>query len=337
VGSFNEGKIYAVVPKEGNETWNHHGAVSPPDVYVIAEELHLPVGVAFSQRTGRLYVSQVTGILVFDSIDDKYMDNPQPRVVWDKYPDNDWHGWKYIRLSPNEDELWVPIGSPCNTCEPEPEFGKMYVHQINMTSGIFVGEPKVWAKGIRNTVGFDFHPESGALWFTENGRDEWGNDKPGDELNYAPTGGMHFGFPYCYEKDTCDPSFHDCSRSNPCSDYTPAKFVLGPHVAALGMKFYRGNQFPSPYNRYVYIAEHGSWNREDPIGYRITRVDIEDPNSYDVFIDGWLHHPEGQDPRTNDSDDAWGRPVDVINLPDGSIMVSDDKAGALYRVRYVGE
>lgn len=336
VGSFDEGKIYAVVPNATEP--------SNPSVYIIADGLHLPVGVAYSTKSGSLFVSQVDTIYRFDNIDNTYMNRPNPNVAISDLPNKDHHGWKYIRLNENEDQLWVPIGSPCNICEDVDPFGKLWVYPLNATSGKVIGEPKAWAEGIRNTVGFDFHPESGELWFTENGRDEWGDDRPGDELNHAPVKGLHFGFPYCYEKDLCDPTYNNCTNPNPCGNFTSATFVLGPHVAAIGMKFYRGTQFPDQYNKRVFIAEHGSWNREVPIGYRITSIDIEDPQSYSVFVEGWLQPGSSKHngriamrDGVNDSPNAWGRPADIINLPDGSILVSDDKAGALYKITYEGK
>lgn len=184
------------------------------------------------------------------------------------------------------------------------------------------------ARGIRNTVGFEWDHETGDLWFTDNGRDQWGDDMPPDELNHVPSNGQHFGYPYCYGNQIPDPQFNP---SRDCSKYVKATYSLGPHVAALGMAFYQGKSFPSQFHNQIFIAEHGSWNRRVPIGYRVTWVNKNDPSpqSYKTFIDGWLQLPNTT--AKFDSRYSWGRPVDVINYKDG-ILISDDKGGALYYV-----
>jgi len=180
----------------------------------------------------------------------------------------------------------------------------------------------LFAKGVRNTVGFDWHPVTRELWFTDNGRDYLGDDLPPDELNHAPKEGMHFGFPYCHGREISDPEFG--SKAN-CREFEPAALELGAHVAALGMRFYTGNMFPKKYHQQIFIAEHGSWNRSSPVGYRITSVQLEGnkPIQYEVFAEGWLQ-----------GDKPWGRPVDILVMPDGSLLVSDDYAGAIYRISY---
>jgi len=178
---------------------------------------------------------------------------------------------------------------------------------------------EVFASGVRNTVGFDWDPGTGELWFTDNGRDWLGDNAPPDELNHAPGKGLHFGFPYCHAGTFSDPDF---GAKHPCSDFRPPARKLGPHVASLGMRFYTGTMFPEAYRGKIFIAEHGSWNRSDKIGYRVTIVDPE-AKSYDVFAEGWLR-----------DGDVWGRPVDVLVMPDGALLISDDKAGAVYRVSY---
>ena len=181
---------------------------------------------------------------------------------------------------------------------------------------------EVFAQGVRNTVGFDWHPADGSLWFTDNGRDMLGDDVPPDELNHAPKAGMNFGFPYCHGGTVSDPEF---GGKHPCSEFTAPAQQLGPHVAALGMRFYTGTQFPAQYRNQIFIAEHGSWNRSSKIGYRITLVRLENGRAvaYEPFATGWL---QGQS--------AWGRPADVLVMPDGSLLVSDDTAGAVYRISY---
>jgi len=177
-------------------------------------------------------------------------------------------------------------------------------------------------RGVRNTVGFDWHPDTKDLWFTDNGRDRMGDDVPPDELNHAPRAGLHFGYPYCHGGDIPDPEF---GAKRACADFIPPVRKLGPHVAALGMRFYTGEMFPPAYRKQVFIAEHGSWNRSTPIGYRVTRVRLEDNRalSYEVFAEGWLQGRR-----------AWGRPVDVLVMPDGALLVSDDSADVIYRISY---
>jgi len=197
------------------------------------------------------------------------------------------------------------------------------ITRVDLSKPNLVAE--VVARGVRNSVGFDFDPITNDLWFTENGRDDWGNDTPPDELNHVTHFNQHFGFPYCYGKNLSDPAFFDgdCIKAG----YEPAAFELGPHVAAIGMIFYRGNSLSPKHSDKgrVFIAEHGSWNRDKPIGYRITTVNINDPNSYEVFIDGWLDEDTGE---------VWGRPTNILELPDESLLIADDIGHAIYRVVY---
>ena len=181
---------------------------------------------------------------------------------------------------------------------------------------------EIFARGVRNTVGFDYHPATKELWFTDNGRDWLGDDKPPDELNRALGKGLHFGFPYCHGGTIPDPEY---GTKRICSEFVPPAMTLGPHVAALGMRFYTGTMFPPQYRNQIFIAEHGSWNRTEPIGYRITLVRLTGNQAvkYEVFAEGWLK-----------GNKAWGRPVDVLVMPDGSLLVSDDRAGAIYRIIY---
>ncbi|MDQ3073072.1 MAG: PQQ-dependent sugar dehydrogenase [Bacteroidota bacterium] len=273
--------------------------------------LKVPNGVAF--RDGDLYVGEVNRILRYDDIESRLGTGMEPVVANDKLPSDKHHGWKYIAFGPDR-KLYIPIGAPCNVCDK----GDAYANIMRMNpdgTGL-----ELFAKGIRNTVGFDWHPGTKELWFTDNGRDELGDNIPPDELNLAPEAGMHFGFPYCHDGTILDPEFGKNKKS---SDYTVQ--VLGPHVAALGMKFYTGSVFPDTYKSTVFIAEHGSWNRSTKIGYRVMMVKLEGnkANSYTPFAEGWLH--DGK---------VWGRPVDVLNMPDGSMLVSDDYAGVVYRIWY---
>ena len=181
---------------------------------------------------------------------------------------------------------------------------------------------EIYARGVRNTVGFDWHPKNGQLWFTDNGRDWMGDDLPPDELNRAPGKGMHFGYPFCHGKNVRDPKFGSIDS---CKKYTPPVQELGPHVAALGIKFYTGRQFPPAYRGKIFIAEHGSWNRSSPVGYRVTMVTLKGTRAagYEVFASGWLQGSK-----------AWGRPVDLLVMPDGSLLVSDDKGGRIFRISW---
>jgi len=182
----------------------------------------------------------------------------------------------------------------------------------------------VFARGLRNSVGFDWDPRTRELWFTDNGRDMLGDDVPPDTLNYAPRAGLRFGFPYCHAGTTPDPEF---GKKQPCSALRPPAQNLGPHVAALGMRFYTGTQFPAAYRNRIFIAEHGSWNRSRKIGYRVAMVTLEGDKAvrYESFVEGWLQ-----------GEQAWGRPADVLVAPDGSLLIADDSAGAIYRIRYIG-
>ncbi len=311
VGSRREGKVYAVVDKEGD--------YRADEVYVIDSGLQLPSGVEF--RDGSLYVAEVSRVLRYDGIEQRLSDPPEPVVVYDGYPGEFHHGWKYIAFGP-DGKLYVPVGAPCNICESPQDERFATITRLN-ADGTGV---EVYAHGVRNSVGFDWHPETGELWFSDNGRDHLGDDSPPDELNRASRAGQHFGYPYCHGDDISDPELGD---KRPCSEFEPPAQRLGPHVAALGVRFYTGEMFPSQYRNQIFIAEHGSWNRSEPIGYRVTLVRLEGPSnvrSYEVFAEGWLQ-----------GDEAWGRPVALLQMPDCSLLLSDDKAGVIYRITYRAE
>ena len=304
VGSLQAGKVYAVRFREG----------ASAEVLTLASGLQLPVGVAF--RAGALYVSAVDRVLRLDDIENHLTDPPKPVVVTDRLPKDRHHGWKFIAFGP-DGKLYVPVGAPCNICEQDPD---RYANIMRMNpdgSGL-----ETFARGVRNTVGFDWDPRTQEMWFTDNGRDWLGDDSPPDELNHAPRAGMHFGFPYCHGGTISDPEF---GRRRPCSDFTAPAQNLGPHVASLGMRFYTGAQFPAGYRNQIFIAEHGSWNRSRKIGYRVSLVRLENGRAvaYEPFATGWLK-----------GEDQWGRPADVLVMPDGSLLVSDDYAGAIYRISY---
>ena len=308
VGSMQEGKVHAL-------TFPASGSKEPPIVRQIASGLRLPAGVAW--KDGSLYVSSVNRIVRFDDIDRRLDHPPSPVVVSDKLPTDIHHGAKYIAFGP-DGYLYVPVGAPCNICAPDEN---RYANIMRMKPD--GSDLEVFAKGVRNTVGFAWDPQSRDLWFTDNGRDMLGDDLPPDELNRAPKAGMHFGYPYCHAGAISDPEF---GKQRPCSEFEAPAQRLGPHVASLGMKFYTGTQFPERYRHQIFIAEHGSWNRSKKIGYRVTLVRQEGGKavSYEPFVEGWLQP----------NDVVWGRPADIINAPDGSLLVSDDHAGAIYRIRY---
>ena len=308
----NAGKVYAIPYRGGRSTAD--------EVITLIRGLNAPNGVAF--QGGALYVAEINRVLRFDEIESRLDDPPQPVVVSDEFPEDWMHGWKYIAFGP-DGKLYVPVGAPCNVCDhsaDEPKYASITRMNPDGT------DLEVFASGIRNSVGFDWDPTSKDLWFTSNGRDMLGDTSPPDTLNWAPSKGMHFGFPYCHGGDISDPEF---GHVKPCDQTSPPAQNLGPHVASLGMRFYTGDMFPQRYRNQIFIAEHGSWNRSPSAGhtgYRITVVRVESgrPVEYEVFADGWL----GSDNR------GWGRPVDVLVAPDGALLISDDRAGVIYRVSY---
>jgi glucose/arabinose dehydrogenase len=311
VGTRDEGSVYALKDTDGD--------MKADKQYTIAKGLKMPNGVAF--RDGALYVAEVSRIIRFDNIEANLDNPPALKVVYDKYPTETHHGWKYIAFGP-DGKLYVPVGAPCNICKSKEEvFASMTRINADGTG------MEVVQHGIRNSVGFAWHPQTKELWFTDNGRDMMGDEVPGCELNHATKDGMNFGYPYFHQGNVPDPEF---GKGKKASDYTAPAQVLGPHVAALGMEFYTGKQFPAEYKNQVFIAEHGSWNRSKKIGYRIMMVTLDEnqkATSYKPFAEGWLMAAE---------DDAWGRPVDLEFLPDGSMLVSDDYANAIYRIYYAG-
>lgn len=308
VGSREAGKVYAIQDQNGDFRADR--------IYTIAQGLNMPNGVAL--RDGSLYVAEVNRILRYDNIESLLKTPPKPVVINDTFPKDRAHGWKFIRFGP-DGMLYVPVGAPCNVCERTDERYATIMRVKPDGSG-----SEIFAYGVRNSVGFDWHPETKELWFTDNGRDWLGDNLPPDELNHAPDRGLHFGFPYCHGKNIPDPKF---GSKRECDEFRAPAMELGPHVAALGMRFYNGNLFPSEYTNQIFIAEHGSWNRSVPIGYRITLVRLKGNKAatYEVFAQGWLSGKK-----------AWGRPVDLLVLPDGSLLVSDDLAGAIYRISYDG-
>ena len=318
VGSRSAGNVYAVVDKNGD-----HKA---DQVRTIATDLSMPSGLAF--RNGSLYVAEVSRVTRYDDIESKLEAPPAPAVVNDKFPTARSHGWKYLGFDA-DGMLYVPVGAPCNICDRTGEderFGTVTRMKADGTG------QEVFARGIRNTVGFDWHPQTRELWIADNGRDSLGDDVPPDELLRAHKPGLHFGYPFCHGGDFADPEF---GAKRPCSEFEPPAQKLGAHVAAIGMKFYTGKMFPAEYRNQIFVAEHGSWNRSQPQGYRVMLVKLDGQKvvSYTPFAEGWLRGIRSS--RGNATiGDAWGRPADVLVMPDGALLVSDDEAGVIYRISY---
>ncbi len=318
VSTREEGSVYALRDTNGD--------YKADQVFTVAKKLNMPNGVAF--KNGALYVAEINRILRYDDIE-KCIDAlsrgeascPQPVTVYDQYPTESHHGWKYIAFGP-DGKLYIPVGAPCNNCESaKPIYASITRLDVDKAGT----QPEIIASGVRNSVGFDWHPVTNELWFTENGRDMMGNDVPPCELNHLTQTGQHFGYPYCHGGTLTDPEF---GKKRPCSAFVQPVQNLGPHVAPLGMQFYTGKMFPNMYQNQVLIAEHGSWNRSKKIGYRISLVRLDAQGKslgYSTFAEGWL-----------DGERAWGRPVDLEILPDGSLLISDDQADAIYRVWYAG-
>lgn len=308
VGNRNGDKVYAVKDTDDDNKADKK--------WVITSGKNMPNGVAF--KDGDLYVAEVSRILKFPAIESRLNNPPQPVIINDKYPDKTHHGWKYIAFGP-DGKLYVPVGAPCNICESDEIFAT--ITRINPDGS----DREIFARGVRNTVGFTWHPETNEMWFTDNGRDMMGDDLPPCELNYAPKAGMNFGYPYCHGGTIKDPEF---GNKKPCSAFVAPAQNLGPHTAPLGLKFYSGNMFPAQYKNQLFIAEHGSWNRSKKIGYRVSLVKVRNNTkavSYETFADGWMDESTQK---------VWGRPVDVLVLRDGSMLVSDDYANVIYRISY---
>jgi len=308
VSTRSDDKVYALVDKNGDHRVDA--------VHVVAQGLPSPNGIAY--RDGALFIAQVRRLLRIDGIDDQLEHPPQPVVLNDALPDKEHHGWRFLRFGP-DGWLYMPVGAPCNVClRDEPIFSTI-VRMHPDGTGL-----EVFARGVRNSVGFDWHPETKELWFSENGRDELGDDLPPDELNRASRAGLHFGYPHCHAGVISDPEY---GKEHPCTEFEPPAQKLGAHAAALGMRFYTGKMFPPEYKNAILLAEHGSWNRSKKNGYRVALLKLRgnEVASYEPFISGWLDEA---------TDRVTGRPVDVEVLDDGSLLVSDDWRGAVYRVTY---
>ncbi len=311
VSTRNKKTVYAIQDLDQDFKADH--------ITILDSTLNVPNGIAF--KDGSLYVAEVDRLLRYDDIESKLENPPAPVVIYDDYPSEFHHGWKYIAFGP-DGKLYVPVGAPCNICERSAEDERFATITRMDPDG---SNREIYAKGVRNTVGFTWHPETKELWFTDNGRDMLGDDIPPCELNRVTEAGQHFGYPYCHGGTVKDPEFGD---QHPCDDFVAPVQALGAHVAPLGVKFNTGSMFPEKYKGHAFIAEHGSWNRSKKVGYKISLVKIEDSKAvaYETFIEGWLDDA---------SQDQFGRPVDLLFLKDGSLLISDDYGNAIYRVTHL--
>lgn len=304
VGTRTDDKVYALLPDK-------NGDGKSDGVKVVAKDLDTPNGVAF--KDGDLYIAEVSRILVIRGIE-KNLDRPALPKPWGPaFPDKTHHGWKFIAFGP-DGWLYVPVGAPCNMClEDQDTFAA--IHRVSPDGK----KRELVARGIRNTVGFDWSPSTKDLWFTENGRDSLGDEVPAEELNHVTKTGQHFGYPFCHAGDLLDPEF---GKEKNCSDYVAPEAKFPAHAAALGMRFLRFQKDPA-LNGTIVTALHGSWNRSTPIGYEVDHITFKNAKAQPpvALVKGFL---QGRA--------AWGRPVDVQELKDGSILVSDDRNGIVYRL-----
>ncbi|WP_281557888.1 PQQ-dependent sugar dehydrogenase [Thalassomonas sp. RHCl1] len=304
-GSMNAGKVYALKDTDNDGKADKR--------WLIAKGLKRPSGIAF--KDGDLYVADIERILRFGNIDAN-LEKPKSEVFFSDLPDDRHHGWKFLRFAPNGD-LIIPVGAPCNICEaPTDKHSRIF--SLNMKTKALTEI----ASGVRNSVGFDFHPVSGELWFSENGGDMMGDDVPPDEINRLVKPGSHFGYPYFHAGTIADPKF---GKGKKPEDYVHPVLKLGAHVAPLGIHFYQGKQYPASYKHQLFVAEHGSWNRSKKSGYKVGVVTLEGSKviKYEPFVTGFMKNEQ-----------TFGRPAAITELDDGSLLISDDYADAIYRVTY---
>jgi glucose/arabinose dehydrogenase len=303
VSSRVAGNVYAVVDRGASR-----------EVKTIAKGLNLPNGVAF--KNGTLYIAEVSRITKMEGIEDRLDNPPAMTVVYDILPRDLPHGWKYLAFGP-DGKLYFNIGAPCNICMPPDTHAN--ISRVNPDGTGF----EYYAHGVRNSVGFDWHPVTKELYFTNHARDWLGEDIPNDTLHHVSSRNVpHFGYPYCHQGDILDPDF---GQGRACSEFNPPLLKLGPHIAPNGVKFYTGDMFPPQYKNRMFIANRGSWNKTEKIGYSVTTVTLVagQPPKMEVFASGWL-----------ENNTPWGRPSYVYQMPDGALLVSDDYAGAIYRISY---
>ena len=295
--------VYAVIEKDGKR-----------QVKVLLKGLHRPNGMVF--HGGSLYVAELSRLLRYDNIEDRLDNPPQPVIVFDALPKDEAHGWKYMTMGP-DGGLYFNIGAPCNICVPPDTHAQIV--RVDPKNGVL----ETIVKGVRNSVGMAFHPVTKELWFTNHGRDWMGDDLPNDTLHRVVKKGVHFGYPYCHQGDTLDTEY---GKGRSCSEFAPPALKLGAHIAPMGMRFYTGKMFPPAYRNRIILATHGSWNKTSKVGFNLMQVTVDAQGraaKYEPFAEGW-----------SDSKSFWGRPVDVLVMPDGALLVSDDVAGALYRISY---
>jgi glucose/arabinose dehydrogenase len=303
VGSRLVDKVYAIVNKDGQRT-----------VKVLASGLYRPNGVAF--KDGTLYIAELSKVSKIDKVEDNLENPPKPTVIYDNLPKDEAHGWKFIAIGP-DNKLYVPVGQPGNNVLHDDAHGQ--IRRMNLDGS----GAEVYALGVRNSVGFDWNPENKQMYFTDNGRDWLSEDVPQDELNRVTKMGEDFGAPYCYQGNIPDPEF---GWGHSCSEFVPPVGLMGPHAAALGMRFYTGNMFPKAYKNAIIVARHGSWNRSKKFGGDVAVVKLNKDGtvkSIEPLVTGFL-----------EDNKYVGRPVDVLQMKDGSLLVSDDWNGAVYRVTY---
>jgi glucose/arabinose dehydrogenase len=302
VGTRLVGNVYAIGNKDGKRS-----------VKTLASGLYRPNGIAF--KNGTLYIAELSKVSKVEKVEDN-LDSPKLTMIYDKLPKDEAHGWKFIGIGP-DNKLYVPVGQPGNNVLHDDEHG--LIRRMNLDGS----GAEVIARGVRNTVGFDWHPETKQLYFTDNGRDWMSEDVPQDELNRITKVGEHFGAPYCLQGNIVDPEF---GWGKSCSDYTAPVGLLGPHSASLGIRFYTANMFPKTYKNAAIIARHGSWNRSKRVGGDLMVAKFNKDGtmkSLEPFLTGFL-----------EDNKYIGRPVDVLQMKDGSLLVSDDWNGAVYRITY---
>lgn len=314
VGNRQEKNVYALLDENGD---------GKADVkYILATDLQMPNGVAY--KDGDLYVAEVSRILSFKDIKNN-LATPTYEVVYDGYPEETHHGWKFIAFGP-DGKLYVPVGAPCNICLSEDPIFASITRLDVKTPG---AKPEIFAHGVRNSVGMTWHPGTGVMWFTDNGRDMMGDDVPDCELNRVTEPGQHFGYPFWHAGTVQDPEFG--TEGQEASFYIPPVAKLGAHTAPLGLRFYTGDQFPASFKNQLIIAKHGSWNRSKKSGYEVVVIKLDSTGTSlgeEVLVSGWLNQ---------DTQEAWGRPVDVQQMKDGSLLISDDVANCIYKLSYTAE
>lgn len=314
VGSRKAGKVHAVVDSDGD--------YKADEVVLIADNLFMPSGLAY--KNGDLYVAEVDKVIRFKDIDKNFRKKPKAEVIYDNLPSKSHHGWKYLKFGP-DDKMYIPIGVPCNVClSDDRRFGTI------ISVDLATGKEEYVAEGVRNSVGFDWDPVTKKFWFTDNGRDWLGDDSPPCELNKVSINGEFFGFPYVHGNSVKDPKFYSKFKENRKSlDFVKPEWEYQAHVAPLGMMFYQGDQYPKEYKNSIFVAQHGSWNRSKKVGYKIVNMQLDENRNViaeNDFVTGWL-----------DGEKVSGRPMDIIMLTDGSILISDDGFSVIYRVSYVGD